>query len=284
MDIQVDSTTNETILFSPNFDYLYLLQSFVPSSHHQKEEKPSLFISFILTSQLCLLAAFVVAAGKAETAEEQPKKAKRGILLGTAGSSVGLELGPASSGGLGLSGLANDQLSAGVDSGAIVQQAPTVLVQRYPPIAYYARQSLAPVLREVSVQTAHPANQRPTTVAVSPPQPPVRLQASPISVSQHVNIPQLVSQSVPVLVSAVSSSSAGAGFASRIDSSGSVTAGSGLATTTDLASRGFASNLGYASSGGAAALGAVGALWGIKKRKKEIENGGREEKRESLVN
>lgn len=264
MDIQVDSTTNETILFSPNFDYLYLLQSFVPSSHHQKEEKPSLFISFILTSQLCLLAAFVVAAGKAETAEEQPKKAKRGILLGTAGSSVGLELGPASSGGLGLSGLANGQLSAGVDGGAIVQQAPTVLVQRYPPIAYYARQSLAPVLREVSVQTAHPANQRPTTVAVSPPQPPVRLQASPISVSQHVNIPQLVSQSVPVLVSAVSSSSAGAGFASRIDSSGSVTAGSGLAsglaTTTDLASRGFASNLGYASSGGAAALGAVGAL------------------------
>lgn len=222
---------------------------------------PLIYLKLSLFAQLCLLAAIVVAAGKAETAEKHSKKAKRGILLGTVGSSVGLELGPASNGGLGLSGLANGQLSAGVEGGAIVQQAPTVLVQRYPPIAYYARQSLAPVLREVSVQTAHPAvNQRPATVAVGASQPAVRLQASPISVSQHVNIPQLVSQSVPVLVSAVSSSSAGAGFASRIDSSGSVTAGSGLATTTDLASRGFASNLGHGSSGGAAALGAVGAL------------------------
>lgn len=52
MDIQVDSTTNETILFSPNFDYLYLLQSFVPSSHHQKEEKLSLSLIYLNLSAL----------------------------------------------------------------------------------------------------------------------------------------------------------------------------------------------------------------------------------------
>lgn len=218
----------------------------------------------------CLLAGAVVAE-KAETAEKQARKTKRGILLGTAGSPVALDFASRydfESSGFGLTGLANGlgagQLSGGLaGGGAIVHQAP-VLVQRYPSLstAYYARQH--PLVRDV-----HTPHQRPVA------QPPaVRLQASsqPISVSQHVNIPQttvpVVSQSVPVVVSAVSSSSAGTGFSSRIDSSGatSVAGSSGLASSsaTDLGSRGLIPNLlGHASSGsigGVAALGGVGTV------------------------
>lgn len=225
-----------------------------------------------------LLVGLLVVAGKAETAGKQARKTKRGILLATAGSPVALDLasrhdGGFESNGFGLTGLADGsgtgQLSGGlVGGGAIVHQAP-VLVQRYPslsaPAYYYSRQSV-PVVRDV-----HTPHQRPA--AAQPPA--VRLQASsqPISVSQHVNIPQttvpVVSQSVPVVVSAVSSSSAGTGFSSRIDSSATsggvaVAGSSGLASSglaaTDLGSRGLIPNLGYPSSGGIAALGGVGTL------------------------
>lgn len=195
-------------------------------------------------------------------AEEQARKTKRGILLATPGSPVALDFASRHDGfestAFGLTGLADGpgtgQLS-GLGGAATVHQAP-VLLQRYPLSYYYARQSL-PVVRDV--------HQRPAAGQ------PVRLQApsQPISVSQQVDIPQTVSivpQSVPLVVSAVSSSSAGTGFSSRIDSSRGVAvarssglAPSGLAAT-DLGSRGLTPNLGYASSGGVAALGGVGSV------------------------
>lgn len=198
-------------------------------------------------------------------AEEQARKTKRGILLATPGSPVALDFASRHDGfesnAFGLTGLADGpgtgQLS-GLGGAATVHQAP-VLLQRYPLSYYYARQSL-PVVRDV-----HAPHQRPAAGH------PVRLQApsQPISVSQQVDIPQTVSivpQSVPLVVSAVSSSSAGTGFSSRIDSSRGVAvarssglAPSGLAAT-DLGSRGLTPNLGYASSGGVAALGGVGSV------------------------
>lgn len=201
-------------------------------------------------------------------AEEQARKTKRGILLATPGSPVALDFVSRHDGfessAFGLTGLVDGsgtgQLS-GLGGAATVHQA---LLQRYPLSYYYARQSL-PVVRDV-----HAPHQRPAAGQ------PVRLQApsQPISVSQQVDIPQTVSivpQSVPLVVSAVSSSSAGTGFSSRIDSSRGVAvarssglAPSGLAAT-DLGSRGLTPNLGYASSGGVAALGGVGSVW--KKRK-----------------
>lgn len=198
-------------------------------------------------------------------AEEQARKTKRGILLATPGSPVALDFASRHDGfessAFGLTGLADGpgtgQLS-GLGGAATVHQAP-VLLQRYPLSYYYARQSL-PVVRDV-----HAPHQRPAAGQ------PVRLQApsQPISVSQQVDIPQTVSivpQSVPLVVSAVSSSSAGTGFSSRIDSSRGVAVArsSGLApfglAATDLGSRGLTPNLGYASSGGVAALGGVGSV------------------------
>lgn len=203
-------------------------------------------------------------------AEEQARKTKRGILLATPGSPVALDFASRHDGfessAFGLTGLADGPGTgqfSGLGGAATVHQAP-VLLQRYPLSYYYARQSL-PVVRDV-----HAPHQRPAAGQ------PVRLQApsQPISVSQQVDIPQTVSivpQSVPLVVSAVSSSSAGTGFSSRIDSSRGVAvarssglAPSGLAAT-DLGSRGLTPNLGYASSGGVAALGGVGSVW--KKRK-----------------
>lgn len=193
-------------------------------------------------------------------AEEQARKTKRGILLATPGSSVALDFASRHDGfessAFGLTGLADGPGTgqfSGLGGAATVHQA---LLQRYPLSYYYARQSL-PVVRDV--------HQRPAAGQ------PVRLQApsQPISVSQQVDIPQTVSivpQSVPLVVSAVSSSSAGTGFSSRIDSSRGVAvarssglAPSGLAAT-DLGSRGLTPNLGYASSGGVAALGGVGSV------------------------
>lgn len=199
-------------------------------------------------------------------AEEQARKTKRGILLATPGSPVALDFASRHDGfessAFGLTGLVDGpgtgQLS-GLGGAATVHQAPVLLQRTYPLSYYYARQSL-PVVRDV-----HAPHQRPT------PGQPVRLQApsQPISVSQQVDIPQTVSivpQSVPLVVSAVSSSSAGTGFSSRIDSSRGVAvarssglAPSGLAAT-DLGSRGLTPNLGYASSGGVAALGGVGSV------------------------
>lgn len=198
-------------------------------------------------------------------AEEQARKTKRGILLATPGSPVALDFASRHDGfessAFGLTALADGpgtgQLS-GLGGAATVHQAP-VLLQRYPLSYYYARQSL-PVVRDV-----HAPHQRPAAGQ------PVRLQApsQPISVSQQVDIPQTVSivpQSVPLVVSAVSSSSAGTGFSSRIDSSRGVAVArsSGLApfglAATDLGSRGLTPNLGYASSGGVAALGGVGSV------------------------
>lgn len=198
-------------------------------------------------------------------AEEQARKTKRGILLATPGSPVALDFASRHDGfessAFGLTGLADGPGTgqfSGLGGAATVHQAP-VLLQRYPLSYYYARQSL-PVVRDV-----HAPHQRPAAGQ------PVRLQASsqPISVSQQVDIPQTVSivpQSVPLVVSAVSSSSAGTGFSSRIDSSRGVAVArsSGLAPSdlaaTDLGSRGLTPNLGYASSGGVAALGGVGSV------------------------